>query len=89
MFFAVGSLRLERSLANNHRAGVGSRMIAGSLNKLKRKGFTAFKLFGPPKLYKTTAVLFMSLYYASNSQLDHKELTHFLVAFAEVHHDPD
>ncbi len=35
-----------------------SRMIAGSRNKLRRKGFTEERLFGAPKLNRTIAIFF-------------------------------
>ena len=45
------------NLASGYLRKVGKLMIAGSLNKLNKKGSTAFKLSGPPKLNKITAFL--------------------------------
>src|SRR5487761_1548444 len=48
------------SHATGTRSGAGSRMIAGSLNRLNRKGATAASESGPPRFISTIAVRAMS-----------------------------
>src|SRR5438552_4770930 len=43
------------SRASGSRSGAGRRMIAGSLNRLTRKGRTASGESGPPRFISTTA----------------------------------
>src|SRR5437763_14087291 len=42
--------------ASGSRTGAGNRKIAGSLNRLNRKGCTASNRSGPPRFISTTAV---------------------------------
>src|SRR6266478_783668 len=46
--------------ASGKRAKAGRRRMAGSLNRLKRKGCTASSRSGPPRFISTTAVRAMS-----------------------------
>ena len=55
IFFAVGALLLAINLAKGYLKKLGKFKIAGSLNKLNRKGSTFSNLSGPPKLNKITA----------------------------------
>src|SRR5215472_16070595 len=48
------------NLANGSRRKTGSRIIAGSLNRLYRKGRMASGESGPPRFISTTAVRAMS-----------------------------
>ena len=49
--------RLEINFAKGNRKKDGKPIIAGSLNKLFRNGWIAFRLSGPPRLNKTMARL--------------------------------
>ena len=51
----MDALLLERNFANRYLKKEGILIIAGSLNKLKRKGSTLSNLSGPPKLNNMTA----------------------------------
>src|ERR1041385_1385360 len=51
----MGARRRAMSFASGRRMSAGSRRIAGSLNRLKRKGSTASCPSGPPRLNSTTA----------------------------------
>ena len=55
IFLAVGALLLEISLAKGYLKKDGKFNIAGSLNKLNKKGSTFSSLSGPPKLKRITA----------------------------------
>ena len=46
----------EMRRASHPRSGCGRPMIAGSLNRLNRKGLTASRLSGPPRLNRTTPI---------------------------------
>src|SRR6516225_1657729 len=48
--------------ANGARKGLGKPIMAGSLNRLTRKGRTASRESGPPRFIRTTAVRVMLLY---------------------------
>jgi hypothetical protein len=56
MFFAIGALLLDINFASGYLKIDGTLIIAGSLNKLKRKGSTFSNLSGPPKLNNITAL---------------------------------
>ena len=67
MALATFSLLVEINFATRNLSTEGSVIIYWSLNKLKRKGFIAFKLSGPPKLKRTTAIFFLFLVISSFS----------------------
>ena len=61
VFFAVGALLLDISLAKGYLKTVGKFNIAGSLNKLNKNGSTFSNLSGPPKLKRIMAFFINNL----------------------------
>ena len=55
MPLAIGALLFEINLAKGYLRKVGKLIMAGSLNRLNKKGSTASKLSGPPRLNNMTA----------------------------------
>src|SRR5579864_5811642 len=53
---AMGARRRAMTQASKLRKGCGRPIIAGSLNRLRRKGCTASGRSGPPRLNSTTAM---------------------------------
>src|SRR5262249_11464176 len=68
--------RCAISFAISQRGSFGRRMIAGSLNRSNRKGSTAARLSGPPRLSSTTARRLMAL--SAPAMNDLNELAHML-----------
>ena len=71
IFLAVGALLFEISFAKGYLKKVGKFKIAGSLNKLNKKGSTFSILSGPPRLNKITRFFHLIVFYHFNQIINH------------------
>ena len=85
----LARVRARSSRANGKRSGAGSRMIAGSLNRLNRNGSTAASESGPPRFISTIAVRAMSATRRPARQAAARAPRHARSAFPAIRHGRD